>query len=116
MRSQAGAMFEAFTTIISLSSNRYTVQSSTKVPWSVRIPEYCTCPGSSAPTSLQVTRLTKAFRSGPVISNSPMWETSKIPTPVRTALCSARMPLGYCTGISHPAKGTSLAPRDLWRS
>jgi hypothetical protein len=49
------------------------------------MPEYCTPPGSSAATSLQVTRLTKAFRSGPLISNSPMWDTSNTPAPVRTA-------------------------------
>ena len=109
-------MFDAFTTIISLSSNRYTVQSSTKVPSGVRIAEYCTPPASSAETSLQVTRLTRAFRSGPVISNSPMWETSNTPAAVRTAWCSARIPPAYCTGISQPAKGTSLAPDALWVS
>ena len=85
MCSHAEATLAAFTTIISLSSNRYTVQSSTKVPSRVRMPEYCTWPGASAPTSLQVIRLTKAFRSGPVTSNSPMWDTSKIPTFARTA-------------------------------
>src|SRR5690349_21637859 len=43
---------------------------------------------------------------------SPMWLTSKTPTPPRTALCSAiRPPLdGYSTGISHPPKSTILAP------
>ena len=29
-----------------------------------------------------------------------------MPAPVRTAICSAMMPVGYWTGISHPAKGT----------
>jgi hypothetical protein len=81
----------------------------------VRIAEYCTPPGSSAATSLQVTRVTKALRSGPVTSNSPMWDTSNTPAPVRTAWCSARMP-AYCTGISQPANGTSLAPSALWVS
>jgi hypothetical protein len=38
-------------------------------------------------------------------------ETSNMPTPSRTALCSATMPVGYCTGISYPAKGTIFAPR-----
>ena len=35
--------------------------------------------------------------------------------PVRTALCSAMTP-EYCTGSSHPAKGTSLSPAAVWRS
>jgi hypothetical protein len=43
-----------------------------------------------------------------------MCETSKRPAPVRTATCSSRMPR-YCTGMSHPAKGTSLARRAAWR-
>src|SRR5687768_5514440 len=81
------------------------------VPSGVRMAEYCTPPGSSALTSLQVTRFTKAFRSGPVISNSPMWDTWNTLAPVRTAWCSARIPEGYCTGISQPAKGTIFAPK-----
>src|ERR1700722_5802596 len=42
---------------------------------------------------------------------SPMWLTSKIPTPLRTALCSATSPPlpGYSTGMSHPPKLTILA-------
>ena len=40
MYSQALARLDALTTIISRSSKRYTVQSSTKVPSGVRIPEY----------------------------------------------------------------------------
>src|ERR1700722_5037834 len=42
-----------------------------------------------------------------------MWLTSKRPTPVRTAMCSAMTPPpapGYSTGISHPPKSTILAP------
>ncbi len=30
--------------------------------------------------------------------------------PSRTALCSAVMPVGYCTGISKPANGTIFPP------
>src|SRR5271156_7013232 len=46
---------------------------------------------------------------------SPMCETSKIPTPLRTALCSAIMPPadGYSTGMSQPLKSTIFAP--IWR-
>ncbi len=87
-------MLDAFTTIISLSSKRYTRQSSTNVPSLVRMPEYCAWPGFSAPTSLQVTRWTKALRSEPLISNSPMCDTSNTPTFSRTALCSAEIPAG----------------------
>ena len=46
---------------------------------------------------------------GPVVSISPMCETSKTPALVRTARCSSLMPV-YWTGISQPANGTSLAP------
>src|ERR1700676_5111219 len=44
---------------------------------------------------------------------SPMWLTSKTPTPPRTALCSATNPPldGYSTGISQPPKLTIFAPR-----
>src|SRR5438477_4808338 len=112
MCSQSVARFAALTTSISRSSKRYTRQSSTNVPLSVRIAEYWAWPGFKAPTSLQVTRCTKALRSGPETSNSPMWETSKIPTLSRTARCSAPMPPGYVTGISKPANGTILAPSD----
>ena len=54
-------------------------------------------------------------RPGPRVSISPMCETSNIPAPVRTATCSGRIP-SYCTGISQPANGTSLAPARSWRS
>src|SRR3954447_21451051 len=44
---------------------------------------------------------------------SPIWLTSKTPTPPRTALCSATSPpfAGYSTGISQPPKFTIFAPR-----
>src|SRR5262249_45623631 len=43
---------------------------------------------------------------------SPMCETSKIPAPVRTALCSAIIPPaeGYSTGMSQPLNSTIFAP------
>ena len=107
---QSFSRLAAFTTIMTLSSKRYTMQSSMKVPLSLRSAEYCACPSSSAPTSLQVRRFTQALRSGPVNSNSPMCDTSNTPTPLRTARCSLVMPDGYCTGISKPANGTILAP------
>src|ERR1700682_5789102 len=50
---------------------------------------------------------------GPLIMMSPMCETAKIPTPLRTARCSFMSPpvAGYSTGMSHPPKSTILAPR-----
>src|SRR4051812_30729954 len=53
--------------------------------------------------------------SGPLVSISPMCETSKTPARLRTATCSWRIP-SYCTGISQPANGTSRAPARSWRS
>src|ERR1700677_4859778 len=46
---------------------------------------------------------------------SPMCDTSKMPTPLRTALCSAIMPpaCGYSTGMSQPLKSTIFAA--VWR-
>src|SRR5215471_16464570 len=60
---------------------------------------------------------TAANACGPARRMSPMWLTSKMPTPVRTAMCSLMMPqpidAGYSTGISHPLNSTILAP--IWR-
>ena len=46
-----------------------------------------------------------------------MWLTSKIPTPVRTAMCSLIIPqpidAGYSTGMSQPLNSTIFAP--IWR-
>src|ERR1017187_5418094 len=53
---------------------------------------------------------------GPEILMSPMWLTSKTPTPVRTARCSFIRPpcLGYSTGMSQPLKSTIFAPSWRW--
>ena len=51
-----------------------------------------------------------AFAPGPPTMNWPMWEMSNTPAAVRTARCSARMPLAYCTGIDQPPKPTILPP------
>src|SRR5215468_442498 len=60
------------------------------------------CTAASAPPSVFPVR----------IRMSPMWLTSKTPTDLRTALCSASKPpvAGYSTGISHPPKLTMRAP------
>ncbi len=55
---------------------------------------------------------TAASEPGPRSWMSPMWLTSKSPTAVRTAMCSAIRP-EYSTGMSHPPKSTIFAPS--WR-
>jgi hypothetical protein len=40
-----------------------------------------------------------------------MWLTSKAPQVLRTAWCSAWMPVN-CTAMSQPAKSTSLPPEE----
>src|ERR1700733_12301369 len=49
---------------------------------------------------------------------SPMWLTSKMPTPVRTAMWSVIMPqpidAGYSTGMSQPLNSTIFAPIRRW--
>ena len=60
-----------------------------------------------------VTKSVSLAASGPRISISPMWLTSKRPTALRTALCSSMMP-EYWTGMSQPPKSTILAPRARW--
>ena len=54
--------------------------------------------------------LSHAFAPGPLTMNWPMCEMSNTPAAVRTARCSARMPLGYCTGMDQPPKPTILPP------
>ena len=57
---------------------------------------------------------TAASEPGPRNWISPMWLTSKRPTLVRTAICSAIRPPpgpGYSTGMSQPPKSTILAFR-----
>ena len=52
-------------------------------------------PGTSASIALA------AFCPGLAVSRTwPMCETSNRPAAVRVCACSARMPVGYCTGIS----------------
>ena len=84
-------------------------------PSSRQSTEYCAPPSASCVMSFESTRCRKRSASGPVVSTSPMCETSKTPAAVRTLTCSSRMP-SYCTGISQPANGTSFAPAAAWRS
>src|SRR5215217_940024 len=45
-----------------------------------------------------------------------MWETSNSPAWSRVQRCSARIPVGYCTGMAKPANGTIRAPRPTCSS
>ena len=65
--------------------------------------------------SFMVMCCTASSACGPVMRMSPMWLTSKTPTPLRTARCSFISPPteGYSTGMSQPLKSTIFAP--IWR-
>ena len=77
--------------------------------------EYRACPSDMPVKSLVMSRFTLDRASAPRSTSSPMWLTSNSPQAERTALCSAMTP-AYCTGSSHPAKGTILPPAATWRS
>ena len=90
-------------------------RSSSTPPSSRQSTEYWAPPIAIFETSFESTRWRKRSASGPLVSISPMCETSNAPAPVRTATCSCLMP-SYWTGISQPANGTSRAPAARWRS
>src|SRR5687767_10081549 len=83
--------------------------SSTGAPLSIGSDEYWACPSVSLATSFEVTLWRNSSAPGPSTVTSPMWETSKSPAAVRTAMCSLMRP-AYSTGMSQPPKGTILAP------
>ena len=66
--------------------------------------------------SFMVMCCTASRACGPEMRMSPMWLTSKTPTPVRTATCSFIRPPteGYSTGMSQPLKSTIFAPNWRW--
>ena len=73
-------------------------------------------PDADRETSLLSRRCSRPSASGPLVSISPMCETSK--TPARSAhgdVLGSRVP-AYSTGISQPAKATILAPASRCRS
>ena len=49
-------------------------------------------------------------RLGPVTRSLPRWTTSKTPTVLRTALCSATTP-AYCRGMSQPPNSSDPGPQ-----
>src|SRR5512136_2257281 len=109
-QSSFSSMLPAFQTIKKRSaSTRYATKSSRIPPSSKHKRQICAEPISSLVGGLvsSLSREPPAFL--PVIQTLPMSETSKIPAPERTALCSSRIEV-YQTGNSQPAKSIILAP------
>ena len=94
MCSQSFAMFAAFTTIMSLSSKPVDDAVVDEVPCSRQERGVLRLARLQRADVVAGDLLTNALRSGPVTSNSPMCDTSNIPTPSRTARCSAMIPVG----------------------
>jgi hypothetical protein len=61
-------------------------------PSSRQSTEYWAPPMSIFDTSFESNRCKSSAASRPDVSISPMWETSKTPQDVRTAMCSCRTP------------------------
>ena len=80
--------FEAFVTVRKRSSRRYVKRSSSTPPSSLHSTEYCAPPGTIVVTSFDRIRWRNSSACGPVVSISPMCETSNTPACVRTATCS----------------------------
>src|SRR5713101_5369600 len=97
------------------SPRRNTVRSSIMPPVGVHIGEYRPCPTVNRLASFGIKRCTDSSAPGPVISISPMWETSKSPAAVRTLRCSSTMPV-YWTGISQPPNSIMRAPAARCRA
>src|SRR5436190_2161261 len=84
------------------------MRSSTMPPCSRQEQVYMACPSPSLLTSLVTMRCTASAARGPFTDTSPMWDTSKMPTASRTVLCSSRMPVLYCTGMSDEGRLSQL--------
>ena len=108
--------FDALVTVRKRSGpSRYVKRSSRTPPSSRQSTEYWAPRSAIFATSFESSRWRSSSACGPLVSISPICETSNMPALFRTATCSWRMP-SYCTGISQPANGTSLAPARSWRS
>ncbi len=77
---------------------------------------YCALPGRILPRSLLSVALTYAAAPGPLTSALPRWLTSKSPTVLRTAVCSATVPAGYSSGMVQPPNSANFAPSAACRS
>ena len=101
----------------SSSPRRWTITSSTNVPCGIKQSRILRLSDRQPRGVVHGDVLDRGKRSGPASRMSPMWLTSKMPTPVRTAMCSLMMPqpidAGYSTGMSQPLNSTIFAP--IWR-
>ena len=77
---------------------------------------YCARPGGAFRRSLVKMVFNHPAATGPSTHTDPRWLTSNSPAAERTARCSAKTPLVYCNGISHPPNSVSRAPRERCRS
>ena len=85
------------------------------VPSSVHIMEYFALPTATADNREISAWSSASAACGPLTRTSPMWERSKMPASVRTALCSSSS-LPYLRGISQPPKSVKRAPSSSWTS
>src|SRR6516164_4224261 len=65
--------------------------------------------------SLVKTGWIRSRAPAPANESRPMWLTSKMPAPVRTAVCASVMVV-YWMGMSHPPKSTIRAPCETCQS
>ena len=87
--------------------------SSMTPPASLQMKQYLARPRRRSVADPVSTQSRKGAANSPLMYTRPMWETSNIPTAVRTARTSERIP-AYWTGMSHPPKGTIRAPIATW--
>src|SRR5215218_970478 len=91
--------------------------SSTTPPSSLQSNVYCAWPGPILPRSAVRQRLTKSAAPAPATVALPRWLTSKMPTALRTAACSANTPAPtYSKGIDQPLNAANLALAATCRS
>ncbi len=100
---------------IQLLSALDTITSSSTPPASLHTSAYRHWPTFCVAT-LRVTTLSRnRCASGPANVSRPMCDTSNRLPLRRVCSCSSTIPR-YSSGISHPAKSTSLAPAEAWKS
>ena len=75
---------------------------------------YCARPGPIFKRSLVRTDCNLFSEPAPSTRTVPRCDTSNIAAEERHAACSANVPAAYASGISHPPKGTILAPSSRW--
>src|SRR5699024_11384265 len=98
----------------SSSEIRYVMRSSITAPDSSQHKVYWALPAATLRMSLVRQVLTNSAAPGPETRALPRWLTSKSPTAVRVAVCSATVPV-YWSGMDQPPNGANVAPASTWR-